>query len=292
MLVNDLDLRVVGPGGTTHEPWILDPANPGNAAATGDNFRDNVEMVVIDAPTSGTYTVRITHKGSLTSAPQDFGLILTGLTSKVVLNLDIKPGSCPNPLNRKSKGKLPIGLLGTKDFDVTDIDYATIRLARADGVGGSVAPLEGPPGPHTVLADVGTPFDGEACDCHEKGPDGIVDLSMKFSTVEVVEALQLNCLGSGGLVGLMVSGALEDGTLFTASDCIKLVPPGDMDADNDVDGSDFITFSLCYNGIGKALNPGCPSSLADVDGDGDCDGIDFLTFSNCFSGSNKPSKCR
>lgn len=46
-------------------PWRLDPANPEQPAVTGDNTLDNVEQVVVAPPSAGTYTVRITHKGSL-----------------------------------------------------------------------------------------------------------------------------------------------------------------------------------------------------------------------------------
>jgi len=64
-LINDLDLRILAPGGGTLQPWRLDPANPATPATTGDNTRDNVEQVVVAAPVAGTYTVRISHKGSL-----------------------------------------------------------------------------------------------------------------------------------------------------------------------------------------------------------------------------------
>jgi len=64
MLVNDLDLRIVR-GVTTYQPWILNPANRNAAAATGDNFRDNVEQVHIANPTAGEYLVRVTHKNNL-----------------------------------------------------------------------------------------------------------------------------------------------------------------------------------------------------------------------------------
>lgn len=68
-LINDLDLRVIPPGGGTPlEPWVLDPANPATPATTGDNTRDNVKQVVVSAPVAGTYTVRISHKGSLDTA--------------------------------------------------------------------------------------------------------------------------------------------------------------------------------------------------------------------------------
>ena len=141
-----------------------------------------------------------------------------------VLALDIKPGSCPNPFNRKSRGVLPVAVLGTMDFDVTTIDVSTVRLARADGVGGEVAPLEGPSGPHSVVEDVATPFEGELCDCHDLGADGYVDLSMKFSSRDVVAALELEDVPGGTELELVVSGSLLDGTAFAAHDCIVLRP--------------------------------------------------------------------
>lgn len=76
-LVNDLDLRVIGSAGE-FLPWVLDGANPTNPATTGDNNRDNVEVIVIDAPDAGDYTIRITHKGTLANGGQDFTLILSG----------------------------------------------------------------------------------------------------------------------------------------------------------------------------------------------------------------------
>ncbi len=82
ILVNDLDLRVIGTSGT-ELPWKLDPANPGNAASKGDNRRDNVEVVIIDAPSPGDYTVQITHKGTLLGGSQDFSLILSGVPTNV-----------------------------------------------------------------------------------------------------------------------------------------------------------------------------------------------------------------
>jgi hypothetical protein len=143
---------------------------------------------------------------------------------------------------------------------------------------------------------VGTPFEGKSCDdpCDCQGAaegDGIDDLSIKFNVPEV--SILLNGLAPGAFVELVVSGKLVDGTPFTsAGDCVRLVPPGDIDADNDVDGVDFLTFSVCYNGSLNPPRPDCVSLEADIDGDGDCDGVDFLTFVTCFSGPNKPSKCR
>jgi hypothetical protein len=67
-LVNDLDLWIVDPNGNTHRPWYLNKATP-FAPATRDplvtNDLDNVEQVVIESPIAGTYTLKVSHKGTL-----------------------------------------------------------------------------------------------------------------------------------------------------------------------------------------------------------------------------------
>jgi hypothetical protein len=193
------------------------------------------------------------------------GLAHTALATIVPIPvlIDIKPGSCPNSWNRESNGVLPVAILGTEDFDVTQIDLSSVTISRADGTGGSVAPNEGPPGPHSVFEDVGTPFDGEVCDCHEAGGDGFLDLSLKFRTQDVADLLPVDD-PNGALVPLVVSGTFLDGTEFTSnSDCVRLVPPGSLpgqvsvesipgawtDAtplDNQLDGGGFGSFKRTY----------------------------------------------
>jgi len=81
-LINDLDIRIVQ-GTTTFLPWILDPANPSAAATTGDNTRDNVEKINIPAAVAGTtYTIQITHKGTLERGLQAYSLILSGVNGQ------------------------------------------------------------------------------------------------------------------------------------------------------------------------------------------------------------------
>ena len=79
MLVNDLDIRIIRVSDSTiYYPYILNPASPSAAATTGDNFRDNVEQIFISSPSSGSYTVIVSHKGSLAGGSQDFSLIIDG----------------------------------------------------------------------------------------------------------------------------------------------------------------------------------------------------------------------
>ncbi len=184
-------------------------------------------------------------------------------TGIIEASLDIKPGACPNSFNRNSHGMLPAAILGSDDFDAAQIDIASITLLRADGIGGSVAPNEGPLGPHSVLDDVGTPFGGEPCDCHALGGDGLIDLVMHFSSTELVEALELNDLPADAQVPLIVTGELIDGSPFTATDCIRLVPIGDMNGDGDVGSLDLIILLDSFGSCAECVD--CPMDL-----DGDC----------------------
>ncbi|MEI6089052.1 MAG: S8 family serine peptidase [bacterium] len=77
LLVNDLDLRLES-NGTVYKPWVLDPANPANAATTGDNTKDNVEQVYIKNAGASEYAIKISHKGTLADN-QRYSLIITGL---------------------------------------------------------------------------------------------------------------------------------------------------------------------------------------------------------------------
>ncbi|MBK8565987.1 MAG: S8 family serine peptidase [Saprospiraceae bacterium] len=78
-LVNDLDIRLVRDSdGTVYSPWVLNPASPSSAATKGDNSRDNVEQIFETNLLRGTYTIRITHKGTLVGSEQYFSMIISG----------------------------------------------------------------------------------------------------------------------------------------------------------------------------------------------------------------------
>jgi hypothetical protein len=82
-LINDLDVRLTDDSNTTWFPWVLDPANPANAAVIGDNTRDNVEQVFIAAPPVGKiYTITVRHKRTLQNSSQPYSLIVSGVKSQ------------------------------------------------------------------------------------------------------------------------------------------------------------------------------------------------------------------
>jgi hypothetical protein len=134
--------------------------------------------------------------------------------------VDVKPGSCPNPLNMKSRGILPVAILGSADLDVEQIDTATVRLE-------GVAPIR------SSIEDVGTPFEPysgkEDClfDCVDWGADGLMDLTLKFRTQDIVSAL-----GDGQTEGCALfnlTGNLKQeygGTPFQGEDVVKVLTRG------------------------------------------------------------------
>lgn len=78
-LVNDLDIRV-SDGSNNYLPWTLNPAQPALAAIKGDNIRDNIEQIYIDGAIPGkSYTITVSHKGTLQSGSQAYSLIVTGV---------------------------------------------------------------------------------------------------------------------------------------------------------------------------------------------------------------------
>ncbi len=88
VLVNDLDIRVTK-GSTTYNPYRLTGITTNG---TGDNTVDPFERIDV-ANATGTYTITVTNKGSLTGGSQNFSLIVTGLTgTPVVCNATVPTG--------------------------------------------------------------------------------------------------------------------------------------------------------------------------------------------------------
>lgn len=133
--------------------------------------------------------------------------------------VDVKPQSWPNPLNLKQKGVLPVAICGTEEFDVTKVDPATVQLTL-EGLDVGVVPLR------WSYEDVATPYLGEPCDGHDYGPDGYLDLTLKFKTQEVIDTLGLHDFSDREVVILMLTGNLMeefDGTRIMGQDCIIIL---------------------------------------------------------------------
>ncbi len=103
--------------------------------------------------------------------------VLATCNQMITVALDIKPTSCPNPIDCRSMGNLPVAIVGTDSFDVTQVDPASVRLA-------GVAPIR------WAYEDVTTPYQPltgkTGCrDCTTDGPDGILDMTFKFKSKDI-----------------------------------------------------------------------------------------------------------
>ena len=181
-------------------PWGVALDVPGNRVYWADINSNKIQSANLDG--TNVQDV-ITGLGD----PQGIAL-LTGINVPV----DINPTSCPNPLNVKSKGVLPVAILSTVNFDATQVDVTTVTLE-------GVSPLR------SNLEDVATPFDPftgkeNALDCNEDAGDGFTDLTLKFDRQAVVGAL--GPVNDGDVIALRLEGALLDGTPIEGEDVIVI----------------------------------------------------------------------
>lgn len=86
-------------------------------------------LAAIQSETGRFYWNLLTVRFGATDAPRLFGSSRTVVPIDII---DIKPGSDPNSINLKSKGKIPVAILTTDTFDATQVDWET-ALFGPDG---------------------------------------------------------------------------------------------------------------------------------------------------------------
>ena len=100
------------------------------------------------------------------------------------------------------------GLSSANDDLVSTVDPASVRIL-------DVAPLR------WSYEDVTTPYEpAEECDCGIEGPDGILDLSLKFKNQELAAAL--GAVSDGDLIPVTLTGNLKEefgGDAICGMDC-------------------------------------------------------------------------
>ncbi|MBZ9788280.1 S8 family serine peptidase [Psychroflexus sp. CAK57W] len=140
-LVNDLDLKVIGPNNEEIYPWKLDETDTRNSALRGINDRDNVEIINLENADTGTYKIVIDYKNELAetegSKSQEFSLVVTNYDQVTLSNQSFNTKSIvlwPNPVkNRLNISSSEINfstdvqvsvydMLGRKVIDKKDFD--------------------------------------------------------------------------------------------------------------------------------------------------------------------------
>ncbi len=171
-----------------------------------------VETITVPETTApGTYDCSVEFKWMDATFADSTQQISVEVKPKVMA-VDIKPESCPNPINVNKRGVTPVAILGTDAFDVTTIDPESVTL-------------EGVRALRWSIEDVGTPYalpeEPGADSCHEAGADGFADLSLKFDTQEVIDALDSK--DDGEVLTLTVNGMTVGGVHYEGQDVVLIL---------------------------------------------------------------------
>lgn len=181
----------------------------------------------------GTLGIHVQHNPGYTSREGAVSIIvitdsgeLFGKTINVIqegilpVNIDIKPGACPNSINTKANGVITIAVAGNEEFDVSTIDPTSIRLSRE----GSYHRFKMPP-IRWSIGDEATAFEGGLCDCHEWTGDGFPDLLLKFEKRRVSKAFNLDRYGGETMPFLITGNLYEEygGLLIEGWDCLHII---------------------------------------------------------------------
>jgi hypothetical protein len=138
-LVNDLDVKVIGPSGNTFLPYVLDGSNPSAPATTGINSLDNVEEIEIKNAVAGTYRVITTGKIIAVGPTQRYVLIANAPIGVAAACTDSnEPNDTVDSATLLASNSALLGRLCSQ----TDLDYfkftalspgtATVRLTAHD----------------------------------------------------------------------------------------------------------------------------------------------------------------
>lgn len=125
---------------------------------------------------------------------------------QIEVTIDIKPGSFPNCINVDGHGVIPVAILGSADFDVTQIDISTLNFA------GTAVRIKGNDNPQCSVEDVSGDFSASL----EGAPDGYPDLVCHF-----VDDPTFWEPGDGVAT---LDGLLLDGTPIQGTDTLCVVP--------------------------------------------------------------------
>ena len=107
-------------------------------------------------------------------------------------------------------------VVGASGFDLTQVDIASLRLEDVPAIRSSIEDVATPFEPANGLAD--------SLDCNDFGPDGFDDLTLKFDTQALTQAL--GDVQDGEVRVLTLTGVLQDGTPIEGHDVVVIKAKG------------------------------------------------------------------
>ncbi len=184
------------------DAWPIDAGSGASLDSRVDNFA---------VPATGRYVVGVSsypryfRDGGVTYAGRavsgDYDLVVTGVSpeeaSSLSIVIDIKPGSGEySPINPKSKGKVPVALITSGDFDATQVDPTSVTFGAT-----------------------GTEASATKCRTQDVDSDGNLDMLCHFNNQDAKFTYE-------SLEGIVMGNLTEDagGTAFEGRGLLKVVP--------------------------------------------------------------------
>ncbi len=199
--------------------------NTGGNAITGKfaGLNEGSPITLVD----GTQ-FRISYQGI--GGPDDTGndVILTVTFTPIQqVQIDIKPDSASNPINLVNQGVIPVAILGSASFSVSQVDVNSVLFAGAHAI-------------HSAFQDV--------------NGDGIPDLVLQFRTQDtnLLTAYQNLLAAADAIGGNSVVGALDTGVSTHQSTSVLLT--GNTLLGGLFDGGDMADLFLAGDPLRQLLN--------------------------------------
>ena len=181
----------------------------GDCTEANGSLTCNLGTLPIEGTATVTLNVKTTAPGMISNAASVSGnetdpdASNNGVSESttVFVPIDIKPGSVTNPINPKSKGKIPVAIFSTPDFDAsTQVDRDLLTFGRT--------------GEEESLHRRGKGVPN--CDVEDVNDDGMLDLVCHFN-------LQDTDFVAGDTEGIL-KGLLVIGTPIEGRDAVLIVP--------------------------------------------------------------------
>lgn len=177
----------------------IDPGSISRLDSRIDNFRlpatGNYVVLVSNYPRYPLSGGGVANPGGVQNG--DYKLVISGVTPEIMqINIDIKPGSTGlAPINPRAKGKIPVALLSSQNFNALSADPASLTF----GASGN---------------------EGSLSHCGKSGEDvngdGLLDLVCHFENQDAN-------FEKGDLEGIL-RGRTNTGTAFEGRGLLKIVP--------------------------------------------------------------------
>jgi hypothetical protein len=181
-----MNIRSLDQGFETDGNWNTIELTPAGMTFTGD--MKHLQLFY------GLYGYGATHSVAFNDISVDGTIGDPPMVACLQRPIDIKPCSCPNAINLKSKGVVPVALLTTTGFSASSVDPTKVEFAGALPV-------------RWTMEDVGA-------ECGSN--DGLEDLLLFFDT----QALNLDETSTEAILEGLLTAEFIWGT-----DTVKIVPP-------------------------------------------------------------------